>query len=184
MKRVVVLASLAGAGLAIAIAGTAQTPILAPAARIPIDAGPSAVAIGDVTADGHPDVVIGYSQARTVRVLTGDGKGGLRRVLPPMTLAYPPSELALADVNEDGRLDLGISDHGNYAIDILLNNGAGGFMPAAGSRFVASRAAGRIHTVLHWSMSIAIVTPTSSWATTKTIPSPCCWGTARAASGG
>jgi hypothetical protein len=110
----------------------------APASPFAIDTGPTAVAIGDVTGDGHPDVVTAHSQGRVVRVLTGDGKGGLTRVLPPMTLAYPPSELALADVNGDQRVDLGVSDHGSYAVDILLNDGVGHFTAAPGSRFIAS----------------------------------------------
>ena len=103
------------------------------------------MAIADVTGDGHPDVVTGHSQSRTIRVLTGDGRGGLAPVLKPITLAYPPSELALADVNGDRRIDLGISDHADYGIDILLNDGAGTFTPAPRSRFPASDG-GKPHT--------------------------------------
>ena len=141
MKRFTVLSVVVAAGIASAAVGrAAQAPVFvaAPASPFAIDAGPTAVAIGDVTGDGHPDVVTAHSQSRIVRVLTGDGKGGLTRVLPPMTLGYPPSELALADVNGDRWIDLGISDHGSYAIDILLNDGAGRFTPAPGSRFIAS----------------------------------------------
>ena len=148
MKRLAVLCVVIMAGLVSAVAGRAtQQPLLAAAPGSPfsLDPAPTAVAIGDVTADGHPDVLIAHSQSRTVRVLTGDGTGGLTRTLPPMTLAYPPSELALADVNGDRRIDLGISDHGDYAIDILLNDGAGTFTPARGSRFVAT-AGTRPHT--------------------------------------
>jgi hypothetical protein len=141
MKRLTVLSVVLAAGLVSAAVGrAAQAPPLAPAPASPfsIDPGPTAVAIADVTGDGHPDVVIGHSQSRTIRVLTGDGKGGLARMLPPIRLAYPPSEVALADVNGDGRTDLGISDHANYAIDILFNDGAGDFTSAPGSRVVAA----------------------------------------------
>lgn len=148
MKRFVVLSVIVAAGIVSAAVGrAAQAPVFvaAPASPFPIDPGPTAVAIGDVTGDGNPDVVTAYSQRRVVRVLTGDGKGGLTRLLQPLTLAYPPSELALADVNGDQRIDLGISDHGSYAIDILLNDGAGNFTPAPGSRFIASDG-GKPHT--------------------------------------
>lgn len=141
MKRFIVLSVVVSAGIVSAAVGRAsQAPVFvaAPASPFAIDAGPTAVAIGDVTGDGQPDVVIAHSQSRNVRVLTGDGKGGLTRVLPPMTLAYPPSELALADVNGDRRIDLGVTEHGSYAIDILLNDGTGRFTQAPGSRFVAS----------------------------------------------
>jgi hypothetical protein len=141
MKRFMVLSVVVAAGIVSAAAGrAAQAPVFvaAPASPFAIDAGPTAVAIGDVTGDGHPDVVTAHSQSRVLRVLTGDGKGGLTRVLPLMMLAYPPSELALADVNSDRRLDLGVSDHGSYAVDILLNDGVGNFTPAPGSRFIAS----------------------------------------------
>ena len=141
MKRLIVLGAVIAAGIVSAAVGRAvQAPPLAPAPASPfsIEPGPTAVAIADVTGDGHPDVVTGHSQSRAVRVLTGDGRGGLARTLPPIMLGYPPSELALADVNGDGRTDLGISDHANYAIDILLNRGAGAFTPAPGSRFVAA----------------------------------------------
>ena len=149
MKRFMVLGVVAAAGIVSAVVGrAAQAPPLfaaAPGSPFPIDAAPTAVAIGDLTGDGHADVVTAHSQSRILRVLTGDGTGGLTRARPPMTLAYPPSELALADVNGDRRLDLGISDHGNYAIDILLNDGAGDLTPAPGSRFVASEG-GKPHT--------------------------------------
>ena len=148
MKRFMVLSVVVAAGIVSAAAGrAAQTHVFvaAPASPFAIDPGPTAVAIGDVTGDGHPDVVTAHSQSRVLRVLTGDGKGGLTRVLPPMTLAYPPSELALADVNGDRRIDLGVTDHGSYAIDILLNDGAGSFTPAPGSRYIASDG-GKPHT--------------------------------------
>ena len=141
MKRLIVLSVVVAAGIVTAAVGrAAQAPVFvaAPASPFAIDPGPTALAIGDVTGDGHRDVVTAHSQSRIVRVLTGDGKGGLTRVLPPMTLAYPPSELALADVNGDRRIDLGVTDHGSYAIDILLNAGSGNFRPAPGSRFIAS----------------------------------------------
>lgn len=140
MTRLLLLSAIIAAWIVLAAAGrAAQAPVLipAPASPFPIDPAPTAVAIADVTGDGHQDVVTGHSQSRTVRVLTGDGKGGLARTQPPITLAYPPSELALADVNGDGWIDLGFSDHASYAIEILLNDGAGGFTPARGSRFVA-----------------------------------------------
>ena len=140
-RRPTLLGVVVVAGIVLATAGrAAQSPVLVPASASPfaIDPGPTAVAIADVTGDGHPDVVTGHSQARIVRVLTGDGRGGLARVLKPITLAYPPSELALADVNGDERIDLGISDHAGYAVDILLNHGAGTFTPGPGSRVIAT----------------------------------------------
>ena len=141
VDRLTVLAAILACGVVLAAGGrAAQSPVLvaAPASPFTIDPAPTAVAIADLTGDGHPDVVTGHSQTRTIRVLTGDGRGGLARILKPITLAYAPSELALADVNGDRKIDLGISDHASYAVEILLNDGAGIFTPASNSRFVAT----------------------------------------------
>jgi hypothetical protein len=147
VRRLIILGAIVAAGTVTATVNrAAQTAFLiaAPASPFPMDSGPTAVVIGDVTGDGHPDVVTGHSQSRLLRILTGDGKGGLTRTLPPLTLAYPPSELALADVNGDRRLDVGITDHGSYAIHILINEGGGGFSPARGS--ILAAAGSRPHT--------------------------------------
>jgi hypothetical protein len=71
----------------------------------------SAVAVGDLDADGHLDVVCAGQGTGAVSALLGDGTGQLAapRVIPQFN---PPKAIALADFDEDGHLDIAVTNSG------------------------------------------------------------------------
>jgi len=107
--------------------------VAAPGSPVAVAGGPQNVAVGDVNADGKPDLVMPCSKNQTA-VLLGDGRGGFRPAAGS-PLPYPGGEMGLGDVNGDGKLDIALSDHDSYAITILLGDGRGGFTAAPGSPF-------------------------------------------------
>ncbi|MFM8560444.1 MAG: FG-GAP-like repeat-containing protein, partial [bacterium] len=92
-------------------------------------AGPLAIAIGDVNADGHLDIVTANSNAGSASVLPGDGPGSFG----PRTdygVGTFPGAVALGDLNGDGRLDIVTANHGGGTgtnVSILLGTGTGSF---------------------------------------------------------
>jgi hypothetical protein len=85
----------------------------------------SAIAIGDVTGDGKPDLAVVSDEG--VNVLFNNGDGSFQ---PPTTNSNfaQSAELVMGDVNGDGKLDLaqilGTNGHG---ASVLLNEGNGVF---------------------------------------------------------
>ncbi len=87
-----------------------------------------AVAVGDVTGDGLPDLVAAGSNTDFIRVFAGDGTGNFAEA-PAIPLNSPdiPSSIALADVNQDRRPDIVVTI-GSYArVTVLLAREGGGF---------------------------------------------------------
>lgn len=89
--------------------------------------GADALAIGDVTGDGLPDVVAVQSTLDSVYVFSQNSSGTLN---PPVR--YPASianngalsgSVDVADMNHDGRLDVVVS--GNNAVGVMLQTPAG-----------------------------------------------------------
>src|SRR5215475_8130444 len=66
---------------------------------------PRALAVGDVNADGQPDVAVATASPNGLIMLLGRGDGTLQ-ALPFAALVGLPAVLALGDVNGDGRLDV------------------------------------------------------------------------------
>lgn len=87
----------------------------------------SAVALGDVNADGKTDIVVLNTNDSTVGVLLGTGTGtfSAATTYPVGTSSYP-SGLALADVNGDGRADVLVANNLSGTIGVLLSRSAGG----------------------------------------------------------
>ena len=65
------------------------------------DAFPVSVAIGDVSGNGLPDLVVANANSATVSVLLGDGAGGFGAKTDFATGRSPVS-VAIGDVNSDG----------------------------------------------------------------------------------
>ncbi|MCC2547141.1 IPT/TIG domain-containing protein [Hymenobacter sp. BT175] len=99
--------------------------------------GVTDVEVGDVNADGRPDLVIasgggGFAEA-SVRVMlksVGAGYGTPIKITPEGTYAYnsgdSPSSLALADITRDGLPDVVVGNTLN-TVGVIPNQGAGSF---------------------------------------------------------
>jgi hypothetical protein len=97
---------------------------------------PTSIALVDVDGDGDLDAAA--TQGAGVKVLTGDGYGGLSSAGAVKSFAITPRQLAVADVNRDGRPDLVTSDEADH-VEIALGNGSS----FASSHPVLNAAAGR-----------------------------------------
>lgn len=101
---------------------------------LPLDNGTNGfvvVAIGDVTGDGHPDIVAAGISAHDVVVFAGDGAGGfLAPVSHDLGDGEYPRDLKLIDINGDGHLDIVTANGDSSSLSVLLGDGAGGFATA------------------------------------------------------
>jgi hypothetical protein len=85
-----------------------------------------AMAVGDLNADGKPDLVTGNYGASTVSVLLNRGEGTFesRR---NYTTDDSPASLAIADLNGDGKPDVVSANDLSDTVSVLLNRGDGSF---------------------------------------------------------
>jgi len=86
---------------------------------------PLGLAVGDITSDGLPDVVVANSASSNVGILFNIGQ----TLSSPTTVATggAPARVALADMNGDGKLDIVAADSSDYAVCVLLGAGNGTF---------------------------------------------------------
>jgi hypothetical protein len=93
---------------------------------------PVGVAIGDVNADGRPDVVTANYLGNTVGVLLAQASGGFG---PASSYSAGvnslPEAVVIVDVNGDGRADLVTANSGDDVAGVLLGQATGGFAPVA-----------------------------------------------------
>ena len=131
--------------------GTFQPPV-----RLDAGLNPTTIAVGDVNADGQPDIALtttGPSFGFFFGVLLGNGGGSFR----PATLSptgFGPSHVAIADVTQDGKQDRVVAYCcGETDAALIPGNGDGTFQaeddfPAGanpfrvGGKFQRRRAAG------------------------------------------
>jgi hypothetical protein len=97
--------------------------------------GPYSVAIGDLNADGKPDVVASNASSNNVSVLLGNGDGTLGEKTDYETGASPQS-VAIGDLNADGKRDLAVANRNPGTVSVLLNVGPGAPVTATASAFV------------------------------------------------
>jgi hypothetical protein len=87
---------------------------------------PTAVAIGDLNADGIPDLAASCFNVPAVSVLLGTG-GGSFGAKTDFATGNTPNFVAIGDLNADGKLDL-VSANGNVStVSVLLGTGTGSF---------------------------------------------------------
>jgi len=141
MKKLTVLFALA----LLCVVLEAQGPrALFRAAGEPIRVGdrPTDIAVADVNADGHPDLLTANTGSNTISVLLGDARGAFRAAPGSPLTGGPVAHLvATGDVNSDHKLDLAVTCHNSNDVFIYLGDGRGGFTPAPGSPFALLRGA-------------------------------------------
>src|SRR5262249_3605949 len=96
-----------------------------------VDAGPSALAMGDFNGDGIPDLAF---TTNTLQILLGNGNGTFRA---GQSYAVGPdlTSVVVADFNADGNLDLAVGNYGDFGgidpgLKIFLGKDDGSFQPA------------------------------------------------------
>jgi len=94
------------------------------------NAGPQALATADFDGNGTLDLVVANSDANSVSVLLGNGKGTFA---PPVN--YPtgtqPVAVAVGDFNNDGKPDMAVVNHADNTVSVLIGAGGGAFVPGA-----------------------------------------------------
>ena len=85
---------------------------------------PRALAVGDVNADGQPDVAVATSSPNALIIGLSRGDGTFQ-ALSPTALAAMPTALAQADFNGDGKLDLFVTTSSPNTATIFLGQGDG-----------------------------------------------------------
>ena len=103
---------------------------LGPAARFPVGGlgnTLNAVAIGDLTGDGIPDVAAGqFVTEGSVSVLAGTGTGSFGPPVSTPASRFGIRAVAIGDVDGDGLPDVA-TGHVDGTVVVLLGDGAGGF---------------------------------------------------------
>ena len=96
----------------------------------PLDVGStdlttSAVAVGDMNGDSHPDLIVGHDGEPTQLFLnSGSSTNPFGGVTPQnINASDSTTSLAVADVNKDGHLDLVVGNSGDVT-QLYLNNGS------------------------------------------------------------
>lgn len=87
---------------------------------------PTGVALGDVSGDGKPDLVVSNGESGSVAVLAGDGSGGFAAAVNSPAGDWPSSPV-VADFDADGHLDVAVKNPGTKEVSILFGDGSGQF---------------------------------------------------------
>ena len=119
------------AGSAVVVCTFSATTVgaqLLPAELYDVGVGATSLAVGDMNADGLPDLVVGNPVTpQHIRILTNAGSGTFEAFT---TIGnYTPREIALADVDGNGFLDIIWSDSSDLGIYVLKGSGTTIFAP-------------------------------------------------------
>ena len=112
----------------VALGPQAWTAGLGGAMTTPIaTSSPVSVAIGDVTGDGIPDLVVGEENPGQLEIYKGKGDGTFTLQAPALPFPSGASPVVLADFNNDKLQDIAVANNGSNSVTVLLNQGDGGF---------------------------------------------------------
>lgn len=101
-----------------------------PGLAYPTGPDSTAIAIGDLNADGKADLVVANDAPTPINVLLGNGDGTFQPAVSYETETGGVGvSVALGDLNGDGAPDLVVADE-IASVDVLLNNGDGTFKSA------------------------------------------------------
>src|SRR5262249_53530152 len=86
---------------------------------------PEGLAVGDVSGDGKPDLVVANTYSNTVSVLLGNGNGTFQTKVDYGTELNPVA-VALGDLG-NGKMDLVVANNVANTVSTLFGNGDGTF---------------------------------------------------------
>jgi hypothetical protein len=134
MKKLVLIGMLVlGGTLCLAASSAGSGPSFAAPRSYPAGPDPVSVAVGDLNADGKPDLATANNTAGTLSVLLNGGNGSLGAKVDYPAGSGPPSSVAIGDVNGDGKADLVTGNRsmlGRFPsrnVVVLINRGDGSF---------------------------------------------------------
>lgn len=136
---IVVLAACGRRSTAIAIDASFPNAPRATDAAAPIVSTPVHIAIGDLDADGRPDLVVASYGSNTVSVFhNATAAGAMTPAFAPrvdLVAGGGPHCIAIADLNGDGKLDLAVANINANTVSVFLNTTAtGATAPSFASR--------------------------------------------------
>ncbi|MGI9019915.1 MAG: FG-GAP-like repeat-containing protein [Solirubrobacterales bacterium] len=141
----VLVAALAASAAMLALPSAAAAAVsFAPAANFAAGSVPNEVAVGDLNADGRPDLAVanfgyfGSGNAGNVSVLLATGTPGNFGAPANFAAGTHPTSVAIGDLNSDGRPDLAVANQfgakNNLGdVSVLLATGAPGSFAAPAS---------------------------------------------------
>jgi hypothetical protein len=110
-----------------------------PAGTFAVGDLPVSVAVGDLTGNGHLDIVTANEGTNTVSVLMGDGNGNFQQAVS-YSVGSGPASVVLGKLTANGQLeptsdnngplDIVTANSGDNTVSVLLNGGSGRFQPA------------------------------------------------------
>lgn len=91
-----------------------------PASSLPTGNCPCSLAVGDLNADGKPDLVVVYSD-NNLTVLLGNGDGTFTPAVgPAVAVGANPAAVVIADFNGDHTLDLAVTNSSDDTVSTTV----------------------------------------------------------------